>query len=180
MVSFRKFFSILIMMAVILFMFQFTQVIKEQISDYDVNPYAAEEKLPDSGGPDQERSDRPPEGEDQSRGPIVYIGEESFRTASIVRQWCSYTKRDLAVWARVREDSWDTQRRPEYILVDSAAVAYGKETGRLKAYACRRSRWRRKESICSEIFCWAAPTSTGRNGRKTRNGRILRLRCPGM
>ena len=41
MVSFRKFFSILIMMAVILFMFQFTQVIKEQISDYDVNPYAA-------------------------------------------------------------------------------------------------------------------------------------------
>lgn len=135
MVSFRKFFSILIMMAVILFMFQFTQVIKEQISDYDVNPYAAEEKLPDFGGQDQERSDRPPEGEDQSRGPIVYIGEESFRTASIVRQWCSYTKRDLAVWARVREDSWETQRRPEYILVDSAAVDYGKETGLLKAYA---------------------------------------------
>ena len=45
MVSLRNFFSIMLMMAVILFMFQFSQIIKEHESNYDVNPYMSAEKL---------------------------------------------------------------------------------------------------------------------------------------
>ena len=36
MVSRRNFFSIIVMMAVLLFMFQFSQVIKENDSDFDI------------------------------------------------------------------------------------------------------------------------------------------------
>ena len=41
MITHRKYFSILFIMLVIVFMFVFTQVAKESISDYDVNAHAA-------------------------------------------------------------------------------------------------------------------------------------------
>ncbi len=48
MVSRRNFFSIIVMMVVLLFMFQFSQIIKENDSDYDVNAYALEEIVPNA------------------------------------------------------------------------------------------------------------------------------------
>ena len=48
MVSRRNFFSIVVMMAVLLFMFQFSQVIKENESDYHINVYAMEEIVPNA------------------------------------------------------------------------------------------------------------------------------------
>ena len=48
MVSRRNFLSIIVMMVVLLFMFQFSQVIKENDSDYDINAYALEEIVPNA------------------------------------------------------------------------------------------------------------------------------------
>ena len=48
MVSRRNFFSIVMMMAALTFMFQFSQIIKENASNYDVNEYAGEEPLPET------------------------------------------------------------------------------------------------------------------------------------
>ena len=42
MVSFRKFVSMTMVMLVLLFMFQFTQVIKDVDNDYNVNEYATD------------------------------------------------------------------------------------------------------------------------------------------
>lgn len=44
MVSRRNFFGILVMMAVLLFMFQFSSVIKENESDYNINAYGTDRK----------------------------------------------------------------------------------------------------------------------------------------
>lgn len=45
MISFRKYLSILTMMAVLLFMFMFTQVAKETISNYATNTFAEKEAV---------------------------------------------------------------------------------------------------------------------------------------
>lgn len=87
MVSFRNFFSICIMMAVLFFMFQFFLLFKESGNVYDKNEYIEEAVL--SG---EEQWDAFGE-EDAPR--ILFLGEEQGEMANVVSQWCLYTKHSL-------------------------------------------------------------------------------------
>lgn len=131
MISFRKYLSILMVMAVLLFMFMFSQVTKELISDYATNRFAEIEA--DSGS----NRWRPLSNEEGVSDPledgqyILFLGSLDGGIGRIVSQWCLYTKRELIACERLEDVQPEKQGRPEMILLDSAAVDYRRDTDRL-------------------------------------------------
>ncbi|MCM1044468.1 MAG: DUF2194 domain-containing protein [Candidatus Gastranaerophilales bacterium] len=123
MVSRRNFFSIIMMMAVLLFMFQFSQIIKENASNYDVNEYAAKE--PAAAHRPQEGTSGADGGFDRER--VVLLGDEGNALGRTVSQWCVYTKRDLSVLTEpdVVKRGAD---RPDLILIDSGQLDFDRDT----------------------------------------------------
>lgn len=125
MVSRRNFFSIIMMMAVLLFMFQFSQIIKENASNYDVNEYAGEEPLP---GEHLAKEEQPGGDDGLGREDVVFLGDEETNLGRTVSQWCVYTKRELTVL-----DSTDglAVKNPGLILIDSGQIDFARETSKL-------------------------------------------------
>lgn len=119
MVSYRNFFSIMLMMAIILFMFQFSQVIKESGSDYDVNQYVSVEKPEgiERWKPKVQTSSRDIK---YAAGTfMVYFGKDDTDIYNTVDTWCNYNKYELVV----RDDTDDyiinEQHLPRAVIVDS-------------------------------------------------------------
>ena len=112
MVSRRIFFSILTMMAVLLFLFQVPEVVKETQSDYDVNSYVHEVKL--YGRDAWEQKDGVYEDGDF----VVFFGDAGNGIGRTVEQWCFYTKRNLQIYDAFDNYSISEDCIPEAILVD--------------------------------------------------------------
>lgn len=148
MITHRKYFSILFIMLVIVFMFVFTQVAKESISDYDVNAHAA--KPPVSGSLRWTPEDGalasmalgteslPAEGRY-----VLLLGDESNDAGRVVCQWCRYTKRNLAVRSSAQGCSPGVNP-PDLILVDATVIDCGREEAALMALV---------EAGCDLLFC---------------------------
>lgn len=116
MISRRNFFSMIIMMAVLLFMFQVPEVVKESQSDHGVNIYIEEEALSGADAWEQES------GTYEDGDFVVYFGKEDSDVGSVVRQWCIYTKRNLTVYGSFFDYQLTPDRLPEAVLVDSDIV----------------------------------------------------------
>ena len=116
MVSFRNFFSICTMMAVLFFMFQFFQIFKESGNAYDTNEYVRETVL--SG---EEQWEAAAAAEKADVPEILFLGENRGELANVISQWCLYTKHSL-VFAdspeRMRELS--EEKQAEMFLIDGS------------------------------------------------------------
>lgn len=115
MVSFRNFFSICIMMAVLFFMFQFFLLFRESGNVYDKNEYIEEAVL--SGEERWEAS-----GEEDAPE-ILFLGEEQGEISDVVNQWCLYTKRSL-IFADSLEQMLEAleEKKAEMILIDGTLL----------------------------------------------------------
>jgi len=121
-------------------MFQFSQVIKENESDYDVNAYALEEALPiepvwngetvtarggagASGGAGALGTADGIGGDESAQERfVVFCGSEDGDVFSVVRQWCAYTRRNLVLCGSAEEYAVQEGCLPEAFLVDSESV----------------------------------------------------------
>lgn len=119
MISRRNFMSICILMCVLLFMFQFSQVIKENESNYAVNAYVSDQSAsgvsqwqPFVGNIDQEQ-------ECESGDYVLFFGELENSVGSAVLQWCQYSKRNLIVADDLEGYEVSEEHMPEAVLVDS-------------------------------------------------------------
>lgn len=86
MVSRRNFFSICVMMATILMLFQFTVVGRDFFNNYNENTYLTETKLTSNSAWNEQLAD-------DTAQTVIYIGSADDAEAKIIRQWCGYTKR---------------------------------------------------------------------------------------
>ena len=93
MVSKRKYFSIVIMMLVLLFLFQFSVVLRDQQNAYYTNSYFS----PKAADGKNEWKASAQEGTEafEKRKKIVFIGDESCDMAVAVSRWCTYAKREI-------------------------------------------------------------------------------------
>lgn len=115
MVSFRNFFSICIMMAVLFFMFQFFQLFKERGNAYDTNGYIEETVL---SGTEQWNAS----GEADAPG-ILFLGDGQGEMANVVGQWCLYTKHSLTIVESPEQMQELAQVKPaEMLLIDGALL----------------------------------------------------------
>lgn len=130
MVSRRNYFSIVIMMAVLFFMFQFSQVIKESGNTYDVNEFVAEEGTLPSGADRWEPVTALSQLE--NRDYILFFGKED-EMVSVISQWCTYTKRNLMLAESVGGYQITQGKLPEMILVDSNVVNWSSEIAQVES-----------------------------------------------
>lgn len=133
MVSRRNFFTIAGIMFVILFMFQLSGVVKEVWNPYWVNQYAGETQTDFTS----ESSYTPGNtSEVKMKDYVIYIGNSQDNAAGCtVRQWCTYTKRNLIVEQTLQNIAIDSEHPPEAILLDSDYVDWNQDIPVLESLA---------------------------------------------
>lgn len=125
MVSRRNFFSITLIMLVVVFMFQVPEIIKNRVNNYGENEY--EEA---AGSAFTAQSVHLPSASDAKKSArfVVYIGdEEDGSVGGMVKQWSLYTKSYLKSCKSVAEYVPDKANLPEAVLVDTAYLDMDKD-----------------------------------------------------
>lgn len=127
MVSRRNYLTIAMMFVILLFMFQFTGVTKEQLSEYESNEYA------DDTTTSFQRSDAfLAEQTSADACEVIYVGEAGGAEESVVRTWCSYRKRtffcssSLALLDSLQDDAL------QVLVVDGSKVTSEEEVAVLR------------------------------------------------
>ncbi len=131
MVSRRNFFTISMIMLVVLFMFQIPEIAKDRWNNYGKNEYDEEtgtglmqDSVYEASAKDAEKTGRF----------VIYIGDTGDgSTGSLVRQWCLYTKRYLEEYKSVGGYRPGTLL-PEAVLIDSAYLSLKEDLKRLKDF----------------------------------------------
>nr|MBP3597945.1 DUF2194 domain-containing protein [Eubacterium sp.] len=116
MVTKRKFLTMAVMMFVLLFMFQFTQVMKEAGNEYDTNEYAGTSEL-----------NKNDVWEDSGNNSAVLIGTEESLLGNVAKQWCTYTKRSFHVYETLVECPSETLKEADAILIDPSHIEYERQ-----------------------------------------------------
>lgn len=130
MVSRRNYLTIAMMFVILLFMFQFTGVMKEQLSEYESNEYA------DDTTTSFQRSDAfLAEQTSADACEVIYVGEAGGAEESVVKTWCSYRKRtffcssSLALLDSLQDDVL------QVLVVDGSKVTSEEEVAVLRREA---------------------------------------------
>ena len=130
MVSRRNYLTIAMMFVILLFMFQFTGVMKEQLSEYESNDYA------DDTTTSFQRSDAfLAERTSVDACEVIYVGEAGGAEESVVKTWCSYRKRtffcssSLALLDSLQDDAL------QVLVVDGSKVTSEEEVAVLRREA---------------------------------------------
>lgn len=130
MVSRRNYLTIAMMFVILLFMFQFTGVMKEQLSEYESNEYA------DDTTTSFQRSDAfLAEQTSADACEVIYVGEAGGAEESVVKTWCGYRKRtffcssSLALLDSLQDDAL------QVLVVDGSKVTSEEEVAVLRREA---------------------------------------------
>lgn len=130
MVSRRNYLTIAMMFVILLFLFQFTGVMKEQLSEYESNEYA------DDTTTSFQRSDAfLAERTSADACEVIYVGEAGGAEESVVKTWCSYRKRtffcssSLALLDSLQDDAL------QVLVVDGSKVTSEEEVAVLRREA---------------------------------------------
>lgn len=127
MVSRRNYLAITMLMAIIFFLFQFLNVAREYMGDYDTNSYAVEvDEL--SGEDSVFRADEHKDDEDSGlseRGSVVCIGESKGSFAKLLKSWAFYMKCKEYSYESLSEyeTSKDKPENVRFMLVDPDCIS---------------------------------------------------------
>ena len=127
MISRRNFFSICIMMAVILALFQFSFLLRDIGGSYETNEHLTETELTQTDSWGSAGTASPTE-------TVVYVGSDETAPAGIVRQWCNYTKRRVVQYSAL-EDYRSAEDEPVLLCVAGSEITTEEEVSLLCALA---------------------------------------------
>ncbi len=122
MLSKRVYFTVSSLMMLVLFMFQFSGIIRKKYNNFDENKYAVSEKNDLNNNnvftvlTDEDKVIK------SISGYIVYIGDINTKTGNTVYEWCNYTKRNLLVYKTVSQYHRYNEKYPDAVLIDSDYV----------------------------------------------------------
>lgn len=138
MVTKRRFLIMTVMMFVLLFMFQFSQVMKENGNEYDENQYVSATELSAD-----DTWEIPEEGTNETEY-VILIGKRESAIGKNIAWWCTYTKRSLLVYNSLSECPDSKLRGAQIVLLVSAYIDYDQDVKNLITLA--------KEGV-SQMFC---------------------------
>ena len=122
MVSKRNFFSIVIMMFVLLFLFQFSMVLRDRQNTYDVNSnYTAKQK--DGENVWKNKQIDPAAVDKTDRSYVLFVGDGSSKMATSVGRWAVYAKWDMAQCRNLEEYQENAQALPDMLILESEKYA---------------------------------------------------------
>lgn len=122
MVSRRKFFSIAIMMFVLLFLFQFSMVLRDRQNTYDVNSNLAPKQNDGKNVWKNEELDPASVGTTDRRY-VLFVGDSSSDMAEAVSRWCTYAKWDIAKCSSMEKFKENNKNLPGMLILESEKYA---------------------------------------------------------
>ena len=122
MVSRRKFFSIAIMMFVLLFLFQFSMVLRDRQNTYDVNSNLAPKQNDGKNAWKNEELDPASVGTTDRRY-VLFVGDSSSDMAEAVRRWCTYAKWDISKCSSMEKFKENDKNLPGMLILESEKYA---------------------------------------------------------
>lgn len=133
MVSRRNLFSICIMMAVILALFQFSLLVRDIGSNYDTNEHLESAEAAAALG---QKDAWAPDGADVPAETVVYIGSGDNASAETVRQWATYTKRQVKEYDSIEVYAQEkVEAAPALVCVAGSEISTEDEVATLRALA---------------------------------------------
>ena len=123
MVSRRKFFSIAIMMFVLLFLFQFSMVLRDRQNTYDVNSNLAPKQNDGKNVWKNEELD-PASVETTDRRYVLFVGDSSSDMAEAVSRWCTYAKWDISKCSSMEKFKENDKNLPGMLILESEKYAF--------------------------------------------------------
>ena len=131
MVSKRNFFSITIMMFVLLFLFQFSMVIRDRQNTYDVNSnFTARQK--DGKNVWKNKQIDPVAVRTTDRSYALFVGDSSSDMATAVSRWCIYAKWDMAQCRNLEDYQENDKALPGMLILESEKYALGDNLEKLE------------------------------------------------
>lgn len=122
MVSRRKFFSIAIMMFVLLFLFQFSMVLRDRQNTYDVNSNLAPKQNDGKNVWKNEELDPASVGTTDRRY-VLFVGDSSSDMAEAVSRWCIYAKWDISKCSSMEKFKENDKNLPGMLILESEKYA---------------------------------------------------------
>ena len=123
MVSRRKFFSIAIMMFVLLFLFQFSMVLRDRQNIYDVNSNLAPKQNDGKNVWKNEELDPASVGTTDRRY-VLFVGDSSSDMAEAVSRWCTYAKWDISKCSSMEKFKENDKNLPGMLILESEKYAF--------------------------------------------------------
>ena len=133
MISRRNYFTITVIMFIVFFLFQFSNVALESWNHYEENSYIIDtEEIPGKSDAYQVNADTGDFVND-GRETVVYIGEKEGSVGETVSLWVTYTKRNMETYLSLEEYELSRKENsaasPVMIAVDPKAVDWDGEEG---------------------------------------------------
>ena len=124
MVSKRNFFSIAIMMFVLLFLFQFSMVLRDRQNTYDVNSNLTARTADGKNAWEKQKLDLTAKIE-TDRNYVLFVGDAYGAMAQSVERWCDYAKWDFAQCNFMDEFTQKLEKLPGMLILESEKYALG-------------------------------------------------------
>ena len=120
MISKRSFFTISVVMLIVLVLFQFTQFAKYEGNNYTFNELE-KLKMPVKHEWQQEKCNLTAGNKFSFKDSdyILFIGDENTAVGSIVSQWTLYSKRNICICDSISQFDLSGNAAPEFLIVDS-------------------------------------------------------------
>lgn len=133
MISKRNFFSITMMMVILLVLFQFTVILKDRYNTYDANSNFSKKTADGKNAWEQEYVDLQSL-VDQGERYVLFVGNASGDMQAAVKQWCTYTKRNLLVYEEFAEAVFEKEILPELVIFEDESQLVRNTLKSLKEY----------------------------------------------
>ena len=131
MVSKRNFFSIAIMMFVLLFLFQFSMVVRDRQNTYDINSNLTARSSDGENAWQKEQIDLTSLAE-TDRKYVLFVGDASGEMARAADRWCTYAKWNLATCSSMDEVQEESETLPGMLILESEKYANGSDLKKLE------------------------------------------------
>ena len=136
MISKRNFFSIVIMMAALLFLFQFSMIFRDWKNTYDVNSNYVAKKADGQNAWNLQNVNLAAD-EIQSRNYLVFVGNPESDMERSVKQWCTYEKWNMATINSLDDIKSDLKTPPKMLVLESEKYALGDQRKKLEVLTRR-------------------------------------------
>lgn len=134
MVSRRKFFSIAIMMFVLLFLFQFSMVIRDWQNTYDINSNLTA-KQNDGKNVWRNKEVDLKSVTEENRNYALFVGNTLSDMAEAVSRWCVYAKWDIAKINSLDGFKENDKSLPRMMILESEKYALGDNLKKIEKLA---------------------------------------------
>lgn len=131
----RVYITVSSLMIVVIFMFQFSGIIRKKYNSFDENRYEKSEVSRLNADDEYTAATDLSEVLSSGRRYIVYIGDLDSGCGSTVYKWCSYTKRGVIAYRSAGDFKLSGERRPDAVLIDSAYINVSRDIQTLTALA---------------------------------------------